>query len=389
MFRRESDKKTFTALDIRRYIDGLMSPAERNELERAALSDPLLEDALEGYASQSPDKTREDLLDLRSRLAHRVRPEERNRSGIWVRAAAVLVILAGAAILLYIHNRPSDIRPSLALESRKKAQPSPTQPAAPAPAAPAPPLVPAPSSPGASAPSAKVAPTPRIPPVPSARVAPALIPAPAQPGAPTPRGVPAPPAALEGKVADPFNRPIPGAVVRILPWGTETITDKNGHFNIGSGVVDSNATVSIEAVGYVTKTYPLSRLGQAPAIQLKTNVNSLNDVVVTGYGTNKKSFMARPDSAATNNHKDTTAIDTTEAQPIDGWTAFYQYVSDNKRNNIHGEVILSFRVNRKGKPADIVVEKSLCASCDSEARRLLQKGPRWTKKEKGRVRITF
>ena len=53
--------------DIERYSKGELSPAEMHELERKALSDPFLADALEGYAHTATptaelDRSREVLL---------------------------------------------------------------------------------------------------------------------------------------------------------------------------------------------------------------------------------------------------------------------------------------------------------------------------------------
>ncbi|TDW96550.1 TonB family protein [Dinghuibacter silviterrae] len=99
MFKKESDKTIFTAEDIERYHQGLMTPAERHALEKAALEDPFLEEALEGFAGLPPGQASKDLSILRQRLAARV---HRNRGlGVWWRAAAVVVVMAGAGGLAY------------------------------------------------------------------------------------------------------------------------------------------------------------------------------------------------------------------------------------------------------------------------------------------------
>ena len=41
--------KIYSAADIERYYNGLMSASERHALEKAALEDPFLSDAFEGY----------------------------------------------------------------------------------------------------------------------------------------------------------------------------------------------------------------------------------------------------------------------------------------------------------------------------------------------------
>ena len=49
--------KHYTLVDIEKYIQGKMSPAERHALEKAALQDLFLADALEGYTHSSPQQT--------------------------------------------------------------------------------------------------------------------------------------------------------------------------------------------------------------------------------------------------------------------------------------------------------------------------------------------
>ncbi len=46
----DNNIKNFTAADIEKYHKGLLSAKERHDLEKAALDDPFLADALEGYA---------------------------------------------------------------------------------------------------------------------------------------------------------------------------------------------------------------------------------------------------------------------------------------------------------------------------------------------------
>ena len=49
----------FTVDDIERYYSGKMSPVEMHQLEKAAMEDPFLADALEGYAyTQTPAEDR-------------------------------------------------------------------------------------------------------------------------------------------------------------------------------------------------------------------------------------------------------------------------------------------------------------------------------------------
>ncbi|MBL7725711.1 MAG: carboxypeptidase-like regulatory domain-containing protein [Chitinophagaceae bacterium] len=104
----DNNIKEFTALDIEKYHKGLLSPKEMHDMEKAALDDPFLADALEGYAVTGVNVSA-DIADLKSRLAERTEKAKviplnaGGRSGIpWLRAAAMFIILAGAGLLSYL-----------------------------------------------------------------------------------------------------------------------------------------------------------------------------------------------------------------------------------------------------------------------------------------------
>ena len=61
-----SKNNGFTASDIERYHSGKMLPEERHALEKAALDDPFLADALEGYMFTSTAS--DDLAKIQARL---------------------------------------------------------------------------------------------------------------------------------------------------------------------------------------------------------------------------------------------------------------------------------------------------------------------------------
>jgi hypothetical protein len=96
----------FTALDIERYHKGLLSHKERHDLEKAALDDPFLADALEGYAVTGVD-AKADIIALKNRLAEKttqakvVPLHSGKRSFPWFRVAAMVILVAGAGVLGY------------------------------------------------------------------------------------------------------------------------------------------------------------------------------------------------------------------------------------------------------------------------------------------------
>ena len=101
------DNKTYSADALRRYHSGLMSDAEMHEIERAALEDPFLEDALDGYGLVKEDE--ENLQALRRHIETRQQRHEsastKKMSFIWWKIAAVLLF---TAIISYVFTRIND-----------------------------------------------------------------------------------------------------------------------------------------------------------------------------------------------------------------------------------------------------------------------------------------
>jgi TonB-linked SusC/RagA family outer membrane protein len=88
---------------------------------------------------------------------------------------------------------------------------------------------------------------------------------------------------VKGTVTDINGEPIIGAsVVEKGVAGNGAVTDIDGHFTLN---VKRGASITISYVGFVTKTVPAS---QAKSIVLEEDQKSLNEVVVIGYGTQRK-----------------------------------------------------------------------------------------------------
>lgn len=90
---------------------------------------------------------------------------------------------------------------------------------------------------------------------------------------------------IKGHVVDENNEPIIGANIVVKGTTTGTITDFDGNFSLS--VPDKNAIIRIAYIGY--KDYETTAIGKELKIILKENTEMLDDVVVIGYGTVKKS----------------------------------------------------------------------------------------------------
>jgi len=93
---------------------------------------------------------------------------------------------------------------------------------------------------------------------------------------------------VSGKVVDETNQPLPGATVSIAGTQKSTGTDVNGNFHL-TGVPSGATTIQVTFVGYLTITKPVNVSGNVTVnFNLVPNSRSLNEVVVIGYGTERK-----------------------------------------------------------------------------------------------------
>ena len=93
---------------------------------------------------------------------------------------------------------------------------------------------------------------------------------------------------VKGTVSDESGEPVIGATVKVQGSNEGAITDFDGNYSVKAA---SNATISFSYVGYVTQEVNVG--GRSTInITLKEDNTTLNDVVVIGYGTMKKSDIS-------------------------------------------------------------------------------------------------
>lgn len=96
-------------------------------------------------------------------------------------------------------------------------------------------------------------------------------------------------AKVTGTITDANNEPIAGVNVVIEGTTLGTVTDADGRYSID--IPGSNAVLTYTFVGYVTQKIPYT--GQATIdVKLVEDVTSLQEIVVVGYGTTKKSDIS-------------------------------------------------------------------------------------------------
>jgi TonB family protein len=442
---------TFTSKDIGRYLNKEMTTEEMHAMEKAALDDPFLADAIEGYSeladTSGVTSVSTDLGELRTRLEDRIQPERRKNKVIpftrnqWWRIAAAIMLLAGTAGLVYTamytaepsanghlarkeSNAPlpahaetsNDTTSSDAAASRQedKTMERETPPAG---------IVgrnepitqrPANQNPANQTATMKDEAAEAVERESVEQKSVARKEANQQETQTQKQAnIAAAPAARQqtevvkqnealmgeasnnarvfspfvannfnGRVVDQNNKPIAGATVIVENKNVGVSTDEDGKFNVI--LPDSSIKVKIASVGFEPASITLKQNLTDNRIVLKQSSAELSDVVVVGYGSQRKRSVSRNANASL------------APVPTVGWEAYETYLTKNKRrpagDTTSGSVMISFSTNKAGKPTNLKVEKSLKSALDAEALRLVKEGPAWKpakNKARGRVTVTF
>ena len=107
-----SDKEKniiYTARDIEQYLAGNLLPQQMHAIEKAALDDPLLAEAMEGYESLKDKEWNNQLVALREEITNKgtvakVIPLHKSKGNWWKAAAAVVIIGGGTTFTILFNN---------------------------------------------------------------------------------------------------------------------------------------------------------------------------------------------------------------------------------------------------------------------------------------------
>lgn len=192
---------------------------------------------------------------------------------------------------------------------------------------------------------------------------------------------------FSGYVFDKAKKPVAGAVIDTNNKPV-AFTDATGYFKIVSP--DSVLNVSVSSVGYEqTNTDLFAKRNNN--ISIEPSSMSLSEVVVTGYGAKReKKAYVKPVSDS--------------AYPTGGWQSFQEYVykrmnktfdsTNGSFADMHGMIEIEFSIDEKGELYNLAVTKSLNKEADEKALQALKEGPRWisskkNKQKKNKVVINF
>lgn len=427
--------------DIERYLRGEMTPREMHALEKEALQDPFLSEALEGANQIGPDSFLFDLKELHNTLHQRTQARRPKVISLWrwsLGIAAGLILLAVASV--YIIGNLSNHRPDQALAVNKEVAPQAaadttvevkhdtiaSRPAADQPIALNKPEQPAQakkkssgqsrpqvptSNPVAGAASRdeetasqveRVAQTEAIDTEDQRIVEADLAEAPreieraddnagaadkrraqASRASETRREVAVTPRTIQGKVISTEDgMPLPGVNVMVKGTNIGTITDEVGHYQIALN--DPKQTLVFQFIG-LKEVEVRAENNREINIQMTPDYTELSEVVVTGAGTTNNNVLQF-------------------AEPQGGRNAFEKYLEEKMNypelaleNKVEGRVTVQFTVDANGQLGEFKVIKGIGYGCDDEVIRLIKEGPAWNPskrndrpvKDKVKVRLKF
>lgn len=374
--------KSYTAADIAAYLNGSLSDAEMHAMERAALDDPFLADALDGF-SKSTVPAPELSKQLNEALGSRIRRSK--PKGItfpnWFRYAAVAAAVVGTWLVFRPNHSTTQepefvqqqVQKPVITDSQTAVTPADSQSIALSPVRP-PELVPAspvltPSSPGTvetTTIESKDLSSGNI--ARSEEEAPKAI-AMSRQAAPAAGVLSSTGNVVIGVVVDQNNQPVPGATVKASN-GSVT-TDHFGRFEVKTE--DSAVSVEVQSVGFAAARSTVSTSQPTDTIFLTPSDMALNEVVVVGYGAKKKG------KSVSRNRTAMRPIAEPEV-PLDEYN---DYITENLDDldlagDPDAEMVVSFMVSKNGSLSEFKVERPApTEALTAKAMRLIQQGPKW------------
>ncbi len=172
---------------------------------------------------------------------------------------------------------------------------------------------------------------------------------------------------ISGKVtAVEDDSPIPGVNVVIKGTTQGVISDEKGNFQLFTGAQDNDLVFSF--IGYQTQEVKITS-GQPPVIvRLPADLLQLSEIVVVGYA--EKGDEREPVIKL--------------AEPAGGRKAYNKYLESNLHypqqaleKKIEGKVTIEFKVETDGDLSDFAVIRGLDFGCNEEVIRLVKEGPQW------------
>ena len=360
------------------YIQGLRKGKEAHRLEKESMKDPFLADAIDGY-NQVEGNHEQRIEQLRIQISARSTKKRNTYAIIWSVAACLVIGFGISSYFLFLKETPEPVIPIIPqkeialVPTKTKTDSTPISPVS-TKQADKKDIIAKSRTTISKPPSAPITTMPMEEETSGQMVAATDEEVIMTTGASDPESVKKMRIAkmaviptndiIKGKVTDQKGEPLIGASVMYKGTNIGTVTDVNGEFSLLKKA--ENKQLTAQYIGYDPVEVPVDT-SRTMLIAMNEDQKGLSEVVVVGHGVNKKA------------NKDNTP------QPVDGKRKYLKYLkknlvrpTDETCAQVIGKVVLTFLVNRDGRPFHIKVKKSLCESSDKEAIRLVQEGPDWT-----------
>ena len=360
------------------YIQGLRKGKEAHRLEKESMKDPFLADAIDGY-NQVEGNHEQRIEQLRIQISARSTKKRNTYAIIWSVAACLVIGFGISSYFLFLKETPEPVIPIIPqkeialVPTKTKTDSTPISPVS-TKQADKKDIIAKSRTTISKPPSAPITTMPMEEETSGQMVAATDEEVIMTTGASDPESVKKMRIAkmaviptndiIKGKVTDQKGEPLIGASVMYKGTNIGTVTDVNGECSLLKKA--ENKQLTAQYIGYDPVEVPVDT-SRTMLIAMNEDQKGLSEVVVVGHGVNKKA------------NKDNTP------QPVDGKRKYLKYLkknlvrpTDETCAQVKGKVVLTFLVNRDGRPFHIKVKKSLCESSDKEAIRLVQEGPDWT-----------
>ena len=360
------------------YIQGLRKGKEAHRLEKESMKDPFLADAIDGY-NQVEGNHEQRIEQLRIQISARSTKKRNTYAIIWSVAACLVIGFGISSYFLFLKETPEPVIPIIPqkeialVPTKTKTDSTPISPVS-TKQAEKKDIIAKSRTTISKPPSAPITTMPMEEETSGQMVAATDEEVIMTTGASDPESVKKMRIAkmaviptndiIKGKVTDQKGESLIGASVMYKGTNIGTVTDVNGEFSLLKKA--ENKQLTAQYIGYDPVEVPVDT-SRTMLIAMNEDQKGLSEVVVVGHGVNKKA------------NKDNTP------QPVDGKRKYLKYLkknlvrpTDETCAQVKGKVVLTFLVNRDGRPFHIKVKKSLCESSDKEAIRLVQEGPDWT-----------
>ncbi|MDD2246497.1 MAG: carboxypeptidase-like regulatory domain-containing protein [Proteiniphilum sp.] len=356
-------------MNLKEYIQGQRHGKEANKLERRAMDDPFLQDAIDGY-----DSVKGNHVSAIEKLeTHFSPPLKHITRHVWIwTAAAVLVLLIGIPFLLH---HPDTIKNRIVASSELE-EPS---------AKTIEPIMEKSLNNELKAATAQDVTDKtvirkmqkNIQEKEAGRIAAIIVPE-SQPGNET-EIIDATAAdtrhygmVATGRVVDETGEPIIGATISLKDTNLGAVTDIDGNFKLNVPA-NTDSTLIASFIGMKSQEVPISEnLGD---ITMKSDNIALNEVVVVGFGMQKKS--SKVGSVAS-----VPTVPKIKGQPVFGEKEFSKYFEENYDKTICAgkdiTFIVDFFIDSEGHPGNINIKEISCPGMETEIKRLLLGSPPWS-----------